>query len=178
MPVGSGRKFGGRSRREPERERREKQEFEQQVLDLRRTTRVVAGGRRFSFRATVVIGDRKGRAGIGVGKGGDVAQAIEKGVSAAKKEILSIPLFEGRTIPQEVTAKFSAARVLLKPAREGKGLVAGGPVRMIAGLAGIKDMTAKILSRSANKLNNARATMKALATLKRKKEKGDTALQP
>lgn len=154
-----------RERRRPEFER-EKSEFDQRILDIRRTARVVSGGRRFSFRVTVVIGDRNGRVGVGVGKGPDVASAIEKGGNQARKHLIRIPLTEGRTIPHEIGAKFSAARVLLKPAAPGRGLVAGGPIRMIADLAGIRNLTAKILSRTVNKLNNALATMEALKKLK------------
>ncbi|MBI2640775.1 MAG: 30S ribosomal protein S5 [Candidatus Sungbacteria bacterium] len=145
---------------------REKSEFDQGVLDIRRTARVVAGGRRFSFRATVVVGNRKGRAGVGVGKGADVAGAIEKAAFQAKKHLISIPITDKKTIPHEVSAKFSAARIIMKPAREGRGLVAGGPIRTIADLAGIKNLTGKILGRTVNKLNNARATMEALKKLK------------
>ncbi len=127
---------------------------------------MVAGGRRFSFRATVVVGNRKGRVGIGVGKGPDVRGAIEKAAFQAKKYLVSIPITDKKTIPQVVSTKVSASMVILKPAREGRGLVAGGPIRMIADLAGIKNLTAKILGRTANKLNNARATMEALKKLK------------
>lgn len=145
---------------------REKSEFDQGVLDIRRTARVVAGGRRFSFRATVVVGNKKGKVGVGVGKGADVKGAIEKAVFQAKKYLISIPITDKKTIPQAVAAKVSASRVILKPAREGRGLVAGGPIRMIADLAGIKNLTAKILGRTVNKLNNARATMEALKKLR------------
>lgn len=145
---------------------REKSEFEQGVLDVRRTARVVAGGRRFSFRATVVVGNRNGKVGLGVGKGADVSSAIDKAVYQAKKNIIIVSLTEERSIPREATSKFSASRVLLKPAREGRGLVAGGPVRIIADLAGIKNLTSKILGRTVNKLNNAKATMEALKKLK------------
>jgi len=151
---------GGRQRTE-----REKSEYDQKVLDVARVTRVVAGGRRFSFRATVAIGNKKGKIGVGIGKGIDVSQSVEKAVADAKKNMLVIPLKEG-TIPHEVTAKYAAARVFLKPAPKGKGLVAGGAVRQIAGLAGIENLSAKILSKSTNKLNNARATLDALKKLK------------
>lgn len=145
---------------------REKSEFDQKVLDIRRTARVVAGGRRFSFRATVAVGNRKGRAGLGIGKGPDVAGAVEKGSFQAKKYLITVPLTEEKSIPHEVEGKMDAARVLLKPARSGRGLVAGGPIRIIADLVGIKNLTAKILGRTVNKLNNARATMEALKKLK------------
>lgn len=147
-----------------------KSEFDQKVLDIRRTARVVAGGRRFSFRATVVVGDRNGRTGLGMGKGVSVAEAVEKGAFQAKKAVFAFPLTENRTIPHEVEAKFAASMVVLKPAREGKGLVAGGPVRVIAEIGGIRNLTAKILGRTPNKLNNAKATMEALKKLKIKNQ--------
>jgi small subunit ribosomal protein S5 len=152
--------------RKPFGPRREKPEFDQKVLDIRRTARVVAGGRRFTFRATVVIGDHNGRVGVGVGKGVDVSSAVEKGAFQAKKNKITIPITDTKTIPFEVEAKFSAARVLLKPAKEGKGLVAGGSIRAVAAMAGIKNLTGKILSRTPNKLNNAQATMVALRKLR------------
>lgn len=145
---------------------REKSEFDQVVLDVRRTARVGAGGRRFSFRAVVVVGNRNGKVGVGAGKGPDVATAVEKASYQGKKQVIRVPLTAARTIPHEVGAKFSAARVMLKPAAEGRGLVAGGPVRSIAELAGIKSLTSKILGRTPNKLNNARATIEALKKLK------------
>lgn len=147
------------------RQEREKSEFDQKVLDVARVARVVAGGRRFSFRATVAIGDKKGRIGVGIGKGLDVAQAVEKAVSSAKKSKILIPLKNG-TIPHEVVAKYGAAKVFLKPAPRGRGLVAGGSARSICELAGIENISAKVLSRSSNKLNNARATIDALKKLK------------
>lgn len=146
--------------------RAEKSEFDQRVLEVRRTARVIAGGRRFSFRAAVVVGNRNGKVGVGVGKGGDVATAVNKATRQAKKQIVVVPFNEHKTIPYVVEAKFSAARVLLKPAREGNGLVAGGPVRVVADLAGIQNLTAKILGSTTNKLNNARATVEALKKLK------------
>ncbi len=142
-----------------------KSEFDQKVLDVARVTRVVAGGRRFSFRATVVIGNRKGKVGVGVGKGLDVSQSVEKAVSDARKQMMIVPLKDG-TIPHEVLAKYAAARVWLKPASRGHGLVAGGAVRVICDLAGILNISAKILSKSTNKLNNARATLEALKKIK------------
>ena len=146
--------------------RREKSEFDHTVLDIRRVTRVVSGGRRFSFRATVAIGNRKGMAGVGVGKGQDVARAIEKATSAARKRLLAIPITKAGTIPHDVAAKFGAARVYLKPAAEGRGVIAGSSVRAICILGGVANVTAKVLSRSTNKLNIARATMRALGRLK------------
>lgn len=143
-----------------------KDEFQEKVLDLRRVTRVVAGGKRFRFRATVVIGDEKGRVGIGIAKGVDVAQAVDKAKRAGKKNILLVHLKDNRTIPHEVAAKYSAARVLLKPAAKGHGLKAGGAVRSVLALAGVKDATAKCLGRTPNKLTNALAALEALKKLK------------
>jgi small subunit ribosomal protein S5 len=103
-----------------------------------------------------------GKVGMGLGKGPDVASAVEKAVFQAKKNIIIVPLTESKTIPYEVMAKYKAARIILKPARQGRGLIAGGPIRVIADLAGIKNLTAKILSRTVNKVNNAAATIQAL----------------
>lgn len=141
------------------------EEFKEKVLDLRRVTRVVAGGKRFRFRVTIVIGDEKGRVGVGIGKSLDVAGAVAKARYIAKKKIMRSPL-KGRTIPHEVEAKFSAAKVRLKPAKEGHGLRAGGAVRTVLSLAGVKDITAKSLGRTPNKLTNALATIEALKQLK------------
>ncbi len=143
-----------------------KEEFKERVLDMRRVTRVVAGGKRFRFRCTIVLGDERGRVGIGVAKGLDVQQAIAKAKAAAKKNIMVVPLKDGRTIAHQVIAKYSAAKVLLKPASQGHGLRAGGAVRFVLAFAGIKDATAKILGRTPNKLTNAMATMEALKMLK------------
>ena len=145
---------------------KEKSEFDQKVLDIRRTARVVAGGRRFTFRAAVIIGNRNGKVGMGIGKGQDVSSAVEKGVFRAKKDVIIVPLNDKKTISYSVEAKFSAAHILLKPSSEGRGLVVGGPLRVIAELAGIKNLTGKILSRTTNKLNNARAVFEALKQLR------------
>ena len=145
---------------------RERSEYDQKVLDVRRTARVVSGGRRFGFRVSVVIGNRKGKVGFGVGKGLDVSSAIDKAVHQARKHILEVPITKTKSIPHEAYAKVGAAKVILKPAREGRGMTAGGPVRVVAELAGIKNITGKILSRTPNKLNNARAVMQALRMLK------------
>lgn len=144
---------------------RERSEYDQKTLDIRRVARVVKGGRRFSFRVTIVIGNRKGRVAVGIGKGGDVALAIDKAVHDARRNLIQVPVTESGTIPHDVMAKYASAEILLRPAAQGRGLVAGGPVRTIANLAGIQNMTAKILSRSPNKLNNARATIQALKHL-------------
>jgi len=133
---------------------------------MRRVTRVVAGGKRFRFRATLVVGDEKGNVGVGIAKGLDVQQAVAKAKADAKKHMLAINLEDGRTIAHEVLAKYSAAKVLLKPASKGHGLRAGGAVRFVLAFAGIKDATAKILGRTPNKLTNALATIEALKKLK------------
>lgn len=144
-----------------------KDEFESKVLDLARVTRVTAGGKKMSFRATVVVGNKMGRVGVGVAKGLDVAQAVEKATRLAKKNLISVPIVED-TIPHETYAKFGPAEVLLRPQRKGRGLVAGGTVRIICTLAGIKNVSSKILGRTGNKINNARATILALSKLKSK----------
>lgn len=156
---GSGRRFGGKPK--------EPNPFgmKDKLLDLRRVTRVVAGGKRFRFRATVILGDEKGRVGIGVAKGLDVQAAIGKAKNAAAKNIFMVTL-KGRTIPHEVEAKFSAAKVRIKPAAEGRGLKAGGAVRVVLSMVGVKDVTAKSLGRTPNKLTNAMATLEALKQLK------------
>lgn len=145
---------------------REKKEFDQRVLDIRRVARVVAGGRRFSFRATVAIGNRKGMIGLGTAKGSDVAKAVDKAIHQARKRMVMVPLQKNGTIPHEVYAKCGSAELIMKPAREGRGLIAGGPVRVLSDLAGIKNLTAKIISRTPNKLNNAAAALKAFSMLK------------
>ena len=143
--------------------RREKPEFDQKLLDLARVTRVVKGGRRFRFRATLVIGNRKGRVGVGVAKGSDVAGAIQKAFNKAKRNMIEIDVSSG-TIPYDVLQKLGGARVLLKPASKGRGIIAGGAVRAVMDLAGIKNIVSKSLG-SSNKLNVARTTIEALKQL-------------
>lgn len=155
--------FEGKPKREWE---KPKDEFDSKLLDLARVTRVAAGGRRFRFRAVVVVGNRMGKVGVGVAKGIDVAQAIEKSTRMARKNLVEVPIIED-TIPHEVFAKFGPARVLLKPKRRGRGMVAGGTVRILCALAGIKNISSKILGRTGNKLNNAMATIEAFKKLKR-----------
>ena len=125
------------------------------------------GGKRFSFRATMVIGDKKGRVGVGVGKGKDVRIASDKAVVDAKKDMIKIDVSQN-SIPYQISEKLGSARIILKPASKGSGITAGGPVRAVLSLAGIHDVTSKILGAS-NKLNNARATIKALKQFSRKK---------
>ena len=142
-----------------------KDEYESKLLDLARVTRVTGGGKQLRFRAVVVIGDKKGKVGLGVAKGQDVAQAVEKATRVAKLNLIEIP-FIGETIPHEVKAKFGSSEVILRPQIKGRGLVAGGVVRVICSLAGIKNISSKLLSRSRNKINIASATIKALRKLK------------
>jgi small subunit ribosomal protein S5 len=152
------------------RKRREEKEFDSKLLDLARVERMRAGGRRLRFRAVMVIGNKKGKVGLGVAKGLDVAQAVEKATSVAEKNLIEIPILEG-SIPHEVSSKFGAAKILLKPQRKGRGLMAGGTVRVICNLAGIKNISSKVLGRTSNKLNNAKATIKALKELRIKTQR-------
>lgn len=144
---------------------RVKPEFEQKVIDIRRVTRVVSGGRRFSFSVALVAGNRKGSVGVGIGKSSDTASAIGKAARDAKKNMIKVKLDKNMSIPHEVEVKFASTRVLVKPS-PGKGLVAGSSVRNVLDLAGVKDVSSKILSRSKNKLNNAKAAVEALKQLK------------
>ena len=146
-------------RKAADRERRS--EFNQKIVGIRRVTRVMAGGRRFSFSVAMVIGDKKGRVGFGVGKASDTALAIEKASKDAKKHMIHIALTENKSIPYNVSAKYCASEIEIRPAK-GRGLVAGSAVRSVLELAGATDITAKILSRSKNPINNARAAIKAL----------------
>jgi small subunit ribosomal protein S5 len=146
-------------------EERPREEFESKLLDLARTSHTRAGGRKIGFRAVMVTGDKEGKVGVAVAKGRDVAQAVEKATRLAKKNLIEVPIISD-TIPHEVSAKFGPARVILKPQRKGRGLVAGGTVRVICTLAGIKNISSKVLGRTGNKLNNARATIAALKKLK------------
>ncbi len=147
--------------------KKEKPEFEQKLLDLARVTRVVKGGRRFRFRATLVIGNRKGKVGVGVGKGSDVTDAIGKAFDDAKKNMITVAI-KNNTIAHAVEHKKGSAKVILKPAKEGRSIVAGGAVRAVVDFAGIRDIVSKSLG-TANKLNVARATVEALGMLSESK---------
>jgi len=138
-------------------------EFEQRILDIARVTRVMAGGKRMNFRACIAIGDRKGKVGVGLGKGADVTMAVNKAVNKAKKDMITVATIND-TITHEVHHKEGAARQLFKPARSGKGIIAGGVARVILELAGIKNVTSKQLGTN-NKINNARCTIEALRSL-------------
>ncbi|MDD9868180.1 MAG: 30S ribosomal protein S5 [Candidatus Campbellbacteria bacterium] len=140
----------------------EAKEFDQKILSIRRVSRVVAGGRRFSLSVAVAIGNRRGKVGIGKGKATDTVQAIEKAAAQAKKNLINVPLTETLSIPHQVSAKYCASEVMLRPS---KSFIAGGAVRQIADLAGIRNINAKIKTRSKNHINNAKATVKALSKL-------------
>lgn len=152
---------------------RVKPEFDNKLIQIRRVTRVVSGGRRFAFSVALVAGNRKGSVGVGIGKAADTAAAIEKATKNAKKNMIKVLLTSGMMIPHYVEAKESSATVMIMPAK-GRGMVAGSSVRNVLELAGIKDVRAKILSGSKNKLNNARATIKALEQLRAKGVKTTT----
>lgn len=149
-------------------------EFDQKLLEIARVTRVTKGGKRMSFRAVIAIGNRKGKIGIGTGKGSDVSLAIEKSVRDAKKHLIFVPIVKD-SILHEVEAKYIASKIFMKPAPQGSGLIAGGVIRSMAELIGIKNISAKSL-RSSNKLNCARAVIIALQKLRVPKEK--TAIAP
>ena len=146
----------------------EAKEFEEVVINIDRVSRVVKGGRRFRFKALVVIGDGKKRVGIGVSKGADVQAAIAKATAVAKKSIVEIPIYNN-TIPHEATAKLGGAKVLMMPAAPGTGIIAGGTVRSILNVTGISNVLSKSLG-SSNKVNTAYATIEALTTLRAKKD--------
>lgn len=156
--------------RKPRFESRVKPEFDQKILDIRRVTRVVAGGRRFSFSVALVAGNRRGQVGVGIGKAGDTSLAIDKALKNAKKNMIKIPVTKTMSIPHEVSSKFCASRVEFTPA-PGRGVIAGTSVRTVIELAGLKDVAAKLRSGSKNRLNNARAAIEALSQLQARKEK-------
>lgn len=146
-------------------------EFEQRILDIARVTRVMAGGKRMNFRACVAIGDKKGKVAVGVGKGADVTMAVNKAVNRAKKDMITVPMVKD-TIPHSIFEVQGAARILFKPARKGKGVIAGGVTRVLLELAGVKNATSKVLGTN-NKINNARCTIEALRKLKKVEAKAD-----
>lgn len=164
----SGKPKGDRKERGDRAPRREVSEFDKQVVSVRRVTKVVKGGRTLRFSALVVVGDRKGRVGLGMGKSKDVTSAIEKATTDAKRNVKNIPIVNG-TIPHETIGKFSSTNILLLPAPEGTGVIAGGSARAVIELAGIKNIVTKKHG-SSNKINCVKATMNGLLSLKTKEE--------
>jgi small subunit ribosomal protein S5 len=169
-PRGRGGNRGGRDgarggRRPSSRPPRQKSEYDQKMLNIRRVARVVAGGRRFSFSVAIIIGNKKGKVGVGLGKAGDTTLAIDKATRDARKHMITVSLTKGNSIAHEVSAKYGAAVVTMMPAK-GRGLVAGSSVRSVLELAGVTDTVAKLHSGSKNALNNARAAIDALKELK------------
>lgn len=159
-------------KRKPRQRIEQQEEFEQRIVDLARVTRVMAGGKRMRFRATLAVGDRKGRIGVGIAKGLDASIAIQKAFTKAKKNLITVPIVN-ETIPHEVHVKFRSADVLFKPAKKGTGIKAGGAPRILLELSGIGNITGKVLG-SSNKINNVKATLMALTSFK----KGYTAQRP
>lgn len=157
-------KRNGRKPRNGKFERRP-QEFEERVVDVARVTTVVKGGRRFSFSVLVVIGDKKGRVGCGHGKANEVPDAIKKAIKDARRNLIRVPIIDGRTVPHIIQSKFISSKVMLKPAPKGKGIIASGAVRSVVELAGYHDIVTKSLG-SSNKTNVVKATIKALSELK------------
>jgi len=164
-PRRGGRDQRPGGRRQSSRAPRAKSEFDQKMITIRRVSRTVAGGRRFSFSVALIIGNKKGKVGVGLGKAGDTTLAIDKAVRDAKKHMITVALTKDSSIAHEVSAKYAASRVALLPVR-GRGLVAGSSVRPVLELAGITNTVAKLNSGSKNGLNNARAAIEALKSLK------------
>ncbi len=163
---GNNRQGGGRSNNRRE---RPKDDFEQYTVDLARVTRVMAGGKRMRFRACVVVGNKKGTVGIGLAKGQDVSAAVQKAALKARKQLIHVPLIND-TIPHPVEVKFASARVLLKPAKKGRGLIAGGAIRVVLDAAGVPNVVSKMMG-SRNKVNNVSAVIEALKLLRAERHK-------
>lgn len=170
-PGRGGDRRGGQRGGRPE---RQKPEYDQKSIDVRRVARVVAGGRRFSFSVAMIIGDRKGKVGVGTGKAADVSSAMDKAVKDAKKHMVTVLTTKSRSIAHQVFAKYSSASVMIIPTPE-RGLTAGSAVRNVLELAGITDVSAKVHSGSKNRLNMARATVKALTLIRPRRKNEKTA---
>ena len=155
-----------RPRKPNNRGERPDREFDQKVVEVKRVTRVTGGGKRMRFRALIVIGDHKGRVGIGLRKGVDVAEAVNKAVNEAKKNMITLPLVND-TIPHEIKLKYKSSKIIMLPARPGTGVIAGGAVRSVLDMAGVKNVISKMLG-SNNKVNNVRATFAAFKQMRSK----------
>lgn len=152
--------------RKSNREETERREFDQKIVEIKRVTRVTGGGKRMRFRALVVIGDHKGKVGMGLRKGNDVAESVNKAVNQAKKNMISLPLVND-TIPHEVKVKYKSSKLMMLPAKPGTGIIAGGAVRSVMDLAGVKNVISKMLG-SNNKVNNVKAVFDAFKSMKSK----------
>ena len=152
-------------RRKTNRTKEKETTFQERVIQIRRVSKVVKGGKKLSFRAIVAVGNERGQVGIGVGKAGDVIGAVKKGVADGKKHLIDIPLTKSNSIPHPINGSGGGAKVLMRPASPGTGVIAGGAVRTVLELAGIRNVLAKQLG-SNNPLNNARAAVNALSTLR------------
>ncbi len=161
MPKPNRRKFN----------KKEKPEFDQQILDLARVTRVTKGGKNLSFRICVVLGNHKGKVGYGVAKGKDVQIGVDKAVNQAKKNMITVPIVKD-TVPHPVTMKFKAATVFIKPAPKGSGVIAGGPVRALLELAGVPNVSAKVMGKTKNKISIVKAVFEALQSFKEESTRG------
>lgn len=162
--IKNSRKIGARTDRV-------RPEFDQKLINIRRVARVVSGGRRFSFSVALIAGNRKGSVGVGIGKAGDTSLAIDKAMRNAKKNMINVNLTKSMSIPHEADAKYSSAKVVVRPAHQ-RGIIAGSAARSVIDLAGIKDVSVKVMSVSKNKLNIARATIEALKNVSKLTVKG------
>ncbi len=143
-------------------------DFDEVILEIKRVARVTGGGKKLSFRTTMAVGNHRDKIGLGMAKGADVSQSIDKAKKDALKHLITIPLVKNDTIPFEIAAKYSASEIILKPAKEGKGIIAGGVIREILNLTGIKNITTKVLGNSHNVINNAKSLNKAFILLSNK----------
>lgn len=165
MEKNTEKEKGTGGRKKGNRTREKESEWQERVVQIRRVTKVVKGGKKLSFRAIVVVGNERGQVGVGVGKASDVIGAVKKGVADAKKHVVEVPLSKSYSIPHPTTGIATGAKVLMRPAAPGTGVIAGGAVRTVLELAGVRNVLAKQLG-SNNPLNNARASVEALASLR------------